>query len=115
MINDFNISDEETFTSRMNQFSDLTSDQFKLYIHGHDGSCMQKHFVAQRISMKPVTPDVNAPDSIHWTNYNRKSYVTLVKNQGQCGSYWVCNAFNIYSYSQYAISHIYIGIFNYSN
>ncbi len=69
--------------------NDMTGDRFKLYIHGHD---------------------INAPDSIDWTNYNGQSYVTLVKNQRQCGSYWViwvCNAFNISIFAIRNIAHIY--------
>eukprot|EP01083_Nonionella_stella_P125279 378878_1 len=88
MINDFNIAEEETFTLRMNQFSDMTGDQFRFYIHGHDGSCMMKRTVEQRTAMRPITPEVDAPDSIDWTNNGGKSYVTPVKNQGQCGSCW---------------------------
>ena len=86
MINDFNIADERSFTLRMNQFSDMTPEEFKLYIHGHSGSCMKPRSVQDRIKMNPVTLDASAaPDAIDWTNQNGKSYVTPVKNQGQCG------------------------------
>ena len=88
MINDFNVADEEPFTMRLNQFGDLTGDAFKLYVHGHTGSCMKSRTVQQRVAMQEVTPDVAAPSSVDWTNVDGKSYVTPVKNQGQCGSCW---------------------------
>ena len=92
MINDHNIRGEETFTLRMNQFSDLSGDEFKLYIHGHLGSCMKKRTVAQRVAMEPVIVSErvrDVPTAIDWTD-NNGNYVTPVKNQGQCGSCWVC-------------------------
>ena len=85
MINDHNIAGDRSFTMKLNQFGDLTGDEFKYYVHGHDGSCMKKRTVQERVNMVEDTPLTAAPDSIDWTNQNGKSYVTPVKNQGQCG------------------------------
>jgi len=97
MINDFNVADAEPFKMRLNQFGDLTGDAFKLYVHGHRGSCMKRRSVAQRVEMferrtarMTMISEVaeSAPDSVDWTNVDGKSYVSPVKNQGQCGSCW---------------------------
>lgn len=88
MINDFNIADEESFKMGVNQFTDLSGDDFLIYIHGHTGSCMDKRTVQQRVEIEEVVPDTEAPTEIDWTDKDGKSYVSAVKNQGQCGSCW---------------------------
>jgi len=88
MINDFNIAGEESFTMGMNQFADLSGDDFLLYIHGHTGSCLSRPTVFDRVEMDAVSPDTEAPEAVDWTNVNGASYVSAVKNQGHCGSCW---------------------------
>ena len=39
----------------MSQLSDVTSDECKLYSHGHSGSCVKPRAVEQRMAMKPMT------------------------------------------------------------
>ena len=41
--------------------------------------------------MAPI-PRVSAPASIDWRNYNGRSYVQAIQNQGSCGSCWAFSA-----------------------
>jgi len=88
MINDHNIADDASFTMGMNQFADMSGDDFLMYIHGHTGSCMNHRTVQERVAMTEVVPDVEAPEAIDWTDVDGESYVSAVKNQGHCGSCW---------------------------
>jgi cathepsin L len=67
-----------SFTVGMNQFGDLTLDEFKQFYLGlrvSDAQPTSVHYFNT----------VNIPDAVDWTT---KGAVTPVKNQGQCGSCW---------------------------
>lgn len=95
----------------LNQFGDLSEDEFRYQVHGHSDSCLTTK------SPKPafkwdgtmdaiVLPGkVNAnPTEIDWTNKDGKSYVTPVKNQGSCGSCWAFSTTGSLE-ARYAIKH----------
>lgn len=81
LINRHNLDATQNFTLRINQFSDLTTEEFKVY-HNNKytsslGSFGCKPFIAQTLTV--------VPDSIDWT---LKNVVNPIRDQGQCGSCW---------------------------
>jgi C1A family cysteine protease len=85
-IGDYN-SRNLTFKLKMNQFGDLTEEEFRLKVHGHTGSCLpsKDKLKPYRNLDKSQVEDLEVPATVNWATAGK---VTPVKNQGDCGSCW---------------------------
>ncbi|CAF1476295.1 unnamed protein product [Rotaria sp. Silwood1] len=76
-----------TYWLGMNEYADLTVDEFVKVLNGFNGKMREER--SQNYQTFTSDPNVELPDTVDW---RKKGDVTPIKDQGQCGSCWAFSA-----------------------